>query len=497
MEDLSTYWEVLSLLESRYPEVNGCDFYRDIFPHCARSTEKHMDFSHPHAIFLCHDEVKGYKVGHVMYQDTWEQDYMEFVERRENCVCGGLVYRQRRNLLKNAQSMYALIFDLDGVGDHEMRNLLHRFDLKAGMLRSLPTPTYIVASGTGVHLYYVMDQPVDLFPHIKVQLKSMKHDLTFRIWEYKATSRVKSIQYQSINQGFRMVGSTNEKHGVELRAFRTGKKVNMAYLNRYVKPENQVDLLKRFRPSRMTREEAKETYPEWYERVIVQGDKRKKKWDIAGKVHGDDPYALYHWWLRQIDDVKGGHRYFFLMCLAIYAAKCDVPKKKLRQDLEDAYKILQTVEHTNPMKPEDISSAMEAYSKEYYNFTLNDIEKLTEIRIERNKRNGRKQEDHLKRARAVQAVDYPDGEWRKGNGRPKGSGTAQEKVAEYRGEHPDANVTEVARALNISRPTVYKWWDAKLAPAEQVDDQDFAWYEDDDDFDPDAMNEALMKYLKI
>ena len=92
---------------------------------------------------------------------------------------------------------------------------------------------------------------------------------------------------------------------------------------------------------------------------------------------------------------------------------------------------------------------------------IEDIERLTEIRIERNKRNGRKQKEHLKRARAVQAVDYPDGEWRKGNGRPKGSGTAQEKVAAYRAEHPDANVTEVARALQISRPTVYKWWNGQ------------------------------------
>lgn len=41
---------------------------------------------------------------------------------------------------------------------------------------------------------------------------------------------------------------------------------------------------------------------------------------------------------------------------------------------------------------------MEAYDREYYNFTIVDIEKLTNVRIERNKRNGRKQEQHLKLA---------------------------------------------------------------------------------------------------
>ena len=45
-------------------------------------------------------------------------------------------------------------------------------------------------------------------------------------------------------------------------------------------------------------------------------------------------------------------------------------------------------------------------------------------------------------------------------GRPAGSGTAQVKVAAYRAEHPEASVTEVAKALQISRTTVYKWWDA-------------------------------------
>lgn len=91
-----------------------------------------------------------------------------------------------------------------------------------------------------------------------------------------------------------MVGSINDKHGTELVAFRTGERVTLDYLNAYAKPENRVDVNKPFSPSKMTRAEAREAYPEWYERVVVRGEKGRKKWDIAGKVHGDDPYALYH-----------------------------------------------------------------------------------------------------------------------------------------------------------------------------------------------------------
>ena len=72
-------------------------------------------------------------------------------------------------------------------------------------------PTFLVLSGTGLHIYYVFQQPIDRYPNIKIQLKSLKYDRTFRLWEYGSTSQVKAIQYQSINQGFRMVGSINDK----------------------------------------------------------------------------------------------------------------------------------------------------------------------------------------------------------------------------------------------------------------------------------------------
>ena len=40
------------------------------------------------------------------------------------------------------------------------------------------------------------------------------------------------------------------------------------------------------------------------------------------------------------------------------------------------------VKHENALTEEDIRSALEAYDKEYYNFTISDIEALTDVRIE-------------------------------------------------------------------------------------------------------------------
>lgn len=71
------------------------------------------------------------------------------------------------------------------------------------------------------------------------------------------------------------------------------------------------------------------------------------------------------------------------MCLAIYAYKCGVPKKQLRQDMQQAFEDLQKVKHENVLTEDDIRSALEAYDKEYYNFTIKDIEALTDVRIEK------------------------------------------------------------------------------------------------------------------
>lgn len=446
---MSDYEVVCQYLSTQYERVNGYDFYKDIFPNNENEGEMNTDFSKPNAIYLYQDENKKMK-RRVMLNDTWEEDYMNYIECNPMTLCGGLSYRGRTNKLENAQKMHVLIFDLDGVGEKELRNVIYRTKFKAEEVRSIPMPTYIVCSGTGLHLYYVFKEPIDLYPNIKVQLKSLKYDLTFRFWEYKATSKEKQIQYQSINQGFRMVGSINGKHDTEVVAFRTGERVTLADLNAYCdKKENQVDINKPFRPSKITKEQAKEQYPEWYQRVVVEGDKRLKKWDIKGK----QGYALYEWWRSQLSQIKGGHRYFYLMCLSIYACKCDVPLKKLKEDMAEDFVILSKIEHANSLTDDDMESALEAYSKEYYNFKIDDIEKLTDVRIEKNKRNYRKRETHIKYMNNQRAFKVEMGECTNG-GRP----SKKDIVEKWRESNPNGTKYQCIKETGLSKNTVKKWW---------------------------------------
>ena len=454
-DKLGNYINVKNVLSSQYQEVNGYDFYRYVFPNNQIEGEKSENYSKPNAIYLYRDEEeedpkRTYR-RRLMLDDTWEEDYIEYIECNDKTLCSGLAYRGRKNRLENAQNMNALVFDLDSVGENEIRNLLLRMSKKPG-LRTLPQPTFIVMSGTGLHIYYVFDRPIQLYPNIKLQLKKLKYDLTFKMWEYKATSQEKQIQYQSINQGFRMVGSINDKYDLEVIAFKTGDRVTLDYINSYVdEKENMVDVNRQFRPSQYSKEEAKERFPEWYERVIVQGKKGVKKWDIKRD--------LYDWWLRQSYKVKGGHRYFYLMCMVIYAYKCNISIEEVKEDMNEKFEELKDIEHSNPLTKEDLHTALEVYHREYYNFTIDDIEKLTDIRIERNKRNYQSQKNHLEVARAIRDVKMKQQNkvWWNEKGRPKGSGIKENLVKEYLEENPDDNPTEIARNLGVSRTTVYKY----------------------------------------
>lgn len=457
---LNNFRDCYELLSHVYDQINGEDFYRYIFPNNENEGELHTDFSRPNAIYLYQDEQDDGSQRRlrrrIMLNDTWADDYRDYVECNGMTLCSGLTYHSRSNKLQYAQTMNALIFDLDGVGRKELERVLERTTGSGEVYRSIPKPTFIVLSGRGLHLYYVFDEPIALYPNIKLQLKSLKHDLTFRIWEYKGTSQVESIQYQSIGQGFRMVGSINSKYGNTVTAFQIGGKVSLEFMNSYaIHPENRVDVNRPYRPSKIDRAAAAELYPEWYQRVVVEGNKRPTKWNIGyRKKKQVKDYALYEWWKRRVNEIEGGHRYFYLMCLVIYACKCDVPKKQLKADMQECFEILRAYKHENELTQADVDSAMECYSKDYYNFTIADIEILTDVRIERNKRNGRTQVAHLQRARAVQNVDYPNGEWREGNGRP----SKQQLVLEWQQQHPTGKKIECERDTGLSRHTVLKWW---------------------------------------
>lgn len=397
---------------------------------------------------------KGDATGHfrIFFDDTFEETLKELQEA-DFAILGGLSYFGRRNVMERASKIYAMIFDVDGITDSSLNAFL------SGSIHAdvYPLPNFLILSGNGMHLYYIFEEPISLYPNIKLQLKQLKYALIDKMWN-QYTSTIEQKQFQGINQGFRPIGGRSKIPGVAVRAFRVNNHpVSLAELSRYVPEEFRVDEEQRWKDSKISLDEAKILWPDWYERVVLLKDPTPNYWDLSQKVHGKDPYAIYHWWIRRIHEgAVYGHRYYAIMCLAIYASKCRVPYETLKKDALSLQPFLNSLNPDMPFRESDVYSALECYDLRYCTFPRRDIEKLSSIEIPANKRNYRTRADHLKYMRGLKALKSSLGEDVAG-GRP----SKKDMVREYRQQHPEIdNKSQVARDLGISVKTVAKWWDS-------------------------------------
>lgn len=384
-----------------------------------------------------------------------DDESLRFLSGRKFAIMSPITYVGRNNTQENARYLYALAFDLDGVS---MRCHHKMFDLvEKGIM---PMPNLIVNSGHGYHLYYLLEDPVALYPVIVPLLNRVKHGLTNILWNM-GTSELEDRQYQSILQSFRLPG-TLTKFGKRIRAFVTRsdrytlEDLN-GYLSKYKLSPEELFVCTgkaKYNPKGVTLSEAERMWPEWYFSRVVQKKRVGRKWHVNR--------AVYDWWLHLLqeadDEIKEHHRYWCILTLVIYAVKCDVPRDEVLADAlalvpkMDSY----TKTEDNHFTESDVYDAMLAYDENYNKWPIKTIEDTTTIRIERNRRNGRKQDVHLKAARAMQTALDPDGSWREGNGRK----AQRDIVKQWKEKNPDNNnKSQCAKETGLSRPTVRKWWD--------------------------------------
>lgn len=387
-----------------------------------------------------------------------DEETLEFIEQREFALLSPVTYVGRNNTAANARYLYAFAFDLDGVGTTQIMKLC--WMVEEG---DLPMPNLITNSGHGLHLYYLLEHPVPMYKENIALLNKMKHGLTNVIWN-EWTSTDIYTQHQGVVQGFRLPG-TLTKFGEKICSFhcRQSSMHTIEELNNYLsqfklKDEEVEQLYKEpyYDPTGVTREEAKKRWPEWYASKIERKGRIGKKWHVKRDV--------YDWWLNRLWDadteIKVNHRYWCILTLVIYAVKCDIPRDEV---LADAYSLVPkmekyTVSADNHFTKEDVDDAMKAYDEQYNTWPIDTIETTTLFRIDRNRRNGRGREKHLKVMNFVRDnIAFPDGDWRKGNGRKPES----EKVAAWRAENPESNnKSACARDTGLDRKTVRKWWSA-------------------------------------
>lgn len=433
-------------LQRYYDEIEAKEFYRNIFPVGELETEGKTEQGKYNGVaveLLPQIENESNAKRYIINDSLSIIDRL--LESDNFIIVSPISYIGKSREASNARFIYALAIDVDGI-----ETVQHITDLFFQIQNDvLPKPTYTVWSGTGLHLYYQLEQPIPCFKNITKQLATLKQQLTKRIWNKYVTTLYEKPQLQSLFQGFRMVGGIT-KGGNRAKAFITGDVVSIDYLNSFVAAEYQV---KEFvYKSKMTLKEAAAKYPEWYEKRIVNGQP-KGTWQAKKD--------LYNWWLNRLkQEITTGHRYYGIMVLAIYAKKCGVA----REDLEaDAFSLLErmeelTTEESNHFKREDIMAALEMYNDSYITFPIDSISALTALRIDKNKRNGRKQAEHIKIMNFIRDEINGNKEWRNKNGQP----TKERRIIEWRQKNPTGTKAQCIKETGISKPTVYKWWEGGI-----------------------------------
>lgn len=437
-------------LIKRFEPVEPMTFYREIFP-AGELDEWGANTKGKYAAIAVEILKQPHDKQLIMrYTVTDDLDTIDELQQSEGfCIIAPISYVGKCRKSENARFMYALVVELDNLIEEDgLERLINQWSERVYWI---PRPTYTVASGTGLHLYYLFEKPIPLFPNVVKELQRFKRELTEKIWNRHVTTDTgDKIQQESIFQPFRMVGTLTKK-GDKTEAFRTGEPVSIEYMNRYVSPENQVTQIYKHKYSLA---DANEKFPDWYERRVVRREP-KGRWVCKRD--------LYDWWKRRIAaEAVVGHRYYCMMILAIYAVKCNIPQEELEQDCFSLMGVFEgrTDNDTNHFTEKDVVSALQSFEdKGVVTYPLNSIVNRSGIHVERNKRNFRKQTVHLQVARAMRAVKAEIGENVSGGGRPKGSGEKSKIVEEWQQQHPTGTKAECHRDTGLDPKTIRKWWD--------------------------------------
>lgn len=469
-----------------YEMIQPYDFYREIFGDGELDEMDQFTNGKYNAIALEITDKKRIdkKTGRektIVYRHTVTDD-LDMVDELQHsphfCVMAPISYVGKSRYSKNARIMYALGVEIDNLNvkkNGQQVGLENLIDMYADQAHWLPKPTFIVASGNGVHLYYQFERPLVLFPNTITSLKKYKQQLTKMLWTKSITRDYTDdkIQQESVFQAFRMPG-TLTRHGDKAVAFRVGPTVSIEYMNSfmYSSLKGTCDIEGTYK-SNLLLKEAKEKYPEWYQKVIVEKDHRPKEWALSRNV--------YDWWLRKIkEEAVDGHRYHCLMMLAIYAIKCSnydekknpnpVTQEEFEQDcwglLEDFDK--RGKRSDNPFTEYDILCAIQVYEdRGMITYPKGSIAYKSGLTItpqikRREKGKRLKQKEHLEEARAIRDIRMgrQGKDWREGNGRK----SKCQIVSEWREAHPEGRKADCIRDTGLDKKTVYKWWNGEEPP---------------------------------
>lgn len=372
---------------------------------------------------------------------------------------------------------YALVLDVDDVTPAALDGLLQ--NCSEG---DIPTPTYITNSGSGVHFYYVLRKPLNVDGrNDRGRLRRFCSKLYSR-FNKRFLEHYPLLQPHWMGQSYRLVGSLT-KLGQRTTCWQSGESYSLEELaewcgldtEEYLKPPVKHATPKQLSYAKGIAKELGLEEPEGIETLAVcsnfisahresyvESRTAKAKKSKRRKLKG----GAGNWYKLSVRQVMGyteqGHRYNALCALAVIAVKSEVDEEEFEKDLKKIsrnWQVLRPNWWDDPWTGEHDEAVMRYYRwavNHGKNITSETLEEMLGFKFRRKVKkneNPRPQKRHLARARALQNVEDPEGNWRNKTGAP----TKADQIRAYAAEHPEANHSQIARALGVSRPTVIKW----------------------------------------
>ena len=153
------YREKNAHLRQYLETVDPFEFYREIFPEGSFERKGHYEDAKGNAIALTVPKKQNSRENGVALEIegdgrarrhliTDELQELGEIQDTDFTIMSPISYFGRQRSGKNARYLYAIVFDLDGVGMPQLRDTLHQMNKDI-----IPKATFIVNSGTGLHLY--------------------------------------------------------------------------------------------------------------------------------------------------------------------------------------------------------------------------------------------------------------------------------------------------------------------------------------------------------
>lgn len=428
-------------------QVTAEQFYRDVFPEGALSDATLQEKGKYAGRIFRHGERSQYV----------NNDLTEITKctSKQSATMNCIAYSGQGKSQKDARELYAMIFRVllpEERSPFYVRMCLESMEFVPNefgiMLPRTPriSPTYILTDDIfeSVYFCYVLKDPIPMYHRIHKKLQRL-YDATSRaihkLWDISHWDDIQhSFVYDyeckkplpdKIFQRYPVVGA---KYGdSKLVAYKVGEKYDLDELNELVPKVSTVEVY----DTKMTLEEAKRLYPDWYERRIVQ---HKKSTGFPGYYHNE---GMYIWFLNKVKDNITTVELGSMEALASYAVKSNISRLTLMEDLEELHRLF------IPRFSEQEITQHQSHAMEFFEdmphlarvWKVKTIEKLSGLRIERSKRNGRTQAEHLALLHEAQSAN-----------------SCQERVVEWFNNNAGKTQKQCSQELVISQKTVSKWW---------------------------------------